>query len=149
MMPASAPSSPAQAYQAAVQEMIAGSSPALFVTLAFNRDTTPAAAEAKARQFNLRIARLLFGRFATKKTELWPTVFAVMENVETNLHWHLAVSCADDLADRFAEVAGVIWHKLVPSGSVDIQRVSDPDGLGAYMAKQLTCGRQDRLLLLP
>lgn len=152
MMPSSAdrPVSPLVRYRSAVREMIVGSSPALFITLAFNRPTTLNAAQVKLGELHRRWCRAIFGKKWNAKDFAWPSVIAVAEHVTLdNLHLHLAVACDDRAARRIVAITTNHWAALVPSGDVDCQPVSDALGLGDYLAKELSPSTMDHLIILP
>jgi hypothetical protein len=127
--------------------MIAASAPTLFVTLAFNRKTSPAAAARLLVVFDARMARATVGRFWVERVSERPTFIAVIENAKTNLHLHLAVTCTPQQAAIIAEIAEPAWAKIVTAGSVDVQAVYDEGGLGSYLSKQASPDHQDHLLL--
>lgn len=148
--PADRPVSPLVRYRSAVREMIAGSSPALFITLAFNRSTTLETAQAKLGELHRRWCRAIFGKRWNAKDFDWPSVIAVAEHVNLdNLHLHLAVACDDEAARCIVAVTPKQWAALVPSGDVDCQAIHDAFGAGDYMAKELTPSTTDHLIILP
>ena len=113
-----------------------------FVTLNFNRDTTPAGARRMLGLFLARLDRRFLGRRWCEKG--WERTFgvAVLENQETNLHIHVAMRLpASAAALSFGEQQFYLestWSQLVAGGQCDVQAVYDRAGVAQYMAKQLT-----------
>ena len=112
-----------------------------FVTLNFNRDTTPAGARRMLGLFLARLDRRFLGRRWCEKG--WERTFgvAVLENQETNLHIHVAMRLpASAAALSFGEQQLYLestWCQLVAGGQCDVQAVYDRAGVARYMAKQL------------
>jgi hypothetical protein len=50
---------------------------------------------------------------------------------------------------KFNAAALLQWPKLVESGSIVVELVNDPWGLGRYMAKEITPTTSDRLIVSP
>jgi hypothetical protein len=113
----------------------------LFVTLNFNRDTTPAGARRMLGSFLARLDRRFLGRRWCEKG--WERTFgvAVLENQETNLHIHVAMRLpASAAALSFGEQQLYLestWSQLVVGGQCDVQAVYDRAGVAHYMGKQL------------
>jgi hypothetical protein len=113
-----------------------------FVTLNFNRDTTPARARRMLGLFLARLDRRFLGHRWCRKG--WKRTFgvAVLENQETNLHIHVAMRLpASAAALSFSEQQLYLestWCQLVAGGQCDVQAVYDRAGVAHYMAKQLT-----------
>jgi hypothetical protein len=113
----------------------------LFVTLNFNRDTTPAGARRMLGSFLARLDQRFLGRRWCEKG--WKRTFgvAVLENQETNLHIHVAMRLpASAAALSFGEQQLYLestWSRLVAGGQCDVQAVYDRAGVAHYMAKQL------------
>ena len=71
---------------------------------------------------------------------------AVIEHADSNLHIHLALSCAPEHVDQIASAVGGIWKKMVPTGSVKVEDAYDAPGWGQYIAKAITPQTCDLLL---
>jgi hypothetical protein len=134
-------------YRTSIADLVEAENPALAITLAFNRDTTPAAAARDLRHFHARLDRLVLGRFWAKRSDGRSTYVAVIEHAETNLHIHLALSCAPEFVDQIAAAAAGIWKEMIPSGSVKVFDVFDAPGWGRYISKAITPQTCDLLLL--
>ena len=137
----------AQAYRAGVEKMIVDATPDLFVTLAFNRAATLDGARASLRKFLARIARATVGPKWQKRQEQCAKSIAIAENVDTNLHLHLALTVPLEHRLAVKSLSAAIWCDLEPAGSVDVQDVSDAVGLANYMTKQIAPEKSDHLLL--
>jgi hypothetical protein len=136
-----------ESYRQGIQALVAQSRPTLFVTLAFNRQTSLDAARAKLEEFQCRMDRAVAGRNWDERPDRCTTYIAVAEHVETNLHIHSAFVVPLERVGKFNAAALVQWPKLVESGSIVVELVNDPMGLGRYMAKEITPATGDRLLL--
>ena len=134
-------------HRAAVEKVIADIEPTLFVTLVFNSDVSFTRARAKLLQFFARMDRKTVGCRWLERPKERATYVAIAENVDSNLHFHIAARIAPQHRAKFVQLAAAIWAKLVPSGSVDIQRVWGLSGMSDYMTKQITAERADRLIL--
>jgi hypothetical protein len=112
-----------------------------FVTLNFNRDTTPAGARRMLGLFLARLDRRFLGRRWCEKG--WERTFgvAVLENQETNLHIHVAMRLPTSAAAlSFGEQQLYLestWCQLVAGGQCHVQAVYDRAGVAHYMVKQL------------
>lgn len=142
------PSVAVAAYQASVAQLVDQLSPALAITLAFNRVTSPAAAVRDLRHLHARLDRMVLGRSWAKRSDDRSTYVAVIEHVDTNLHIHLALSCAPQFVERMAGAVAIIWEEMVPGGTVVVEPVTDAPGWGRYISKAITPWTSD-LLLLP
>jgi hypothetical protein len=113
----------------------------LFVTLNFNRDTTPAGARRMLGLFLARLDRRFLGHRWCRKGPERTLGMAVLENQETNLHIHLAMRLpASAAALSFSEQRLCLestWNQLVAGGQCHVQAVYDRVGVAQYMAKQL------------
>jgi hypothetical protein len=136
-------------YRRGIQAMIAQTRPTLFVTLAFNRQTSLDAARAKLGEFQRRMDHAIVGRNWAERPDRRTTFVAVAEHVDANLHIHAAFVVPLEKAGKFNAAALVQWPKLVEGGSILVELVNDPWGLGRYMAKEITPTTGDRLILSP
>jgi hypothetical protein len=113
-----------------------------FVTLNFNRDTTPAGARRTLGRFLAQLDRRFLGRRWCEKGPERTFGVAVLENQETNLHLHMALHLpAPTAALSFGEQQLYLestWGRLVVGGQCDVLAVYDRAGVADYMAKQLT-----------
>ncbi|MBO9500974.1 hypothetical protein [Brevundimonas sp. A19_0] len=134
------------AYRASITDLVAQLKPALAITLAFNRDTTPAGAAQDLKHLHARLDRLVLGRLWAKRVDDRSIYLAVIEHVDTNLHIHLALSCAPEFVDQIAAAVGGIWKSMVPTGSVKVRDAYDAAGWGRYISKAITPGTCDLLL---
>ena len=96
------------AYRASITALVEQLNPALAITLAFNRDTTPASAAEDLKHLHARLDRLVLGRLWAKRVDDRSTYIAVIEHVDTNLHIHLALSCAPEHVDRIRAAMAAI-----------------------------------------
>ena len=134
-------------YRASIIDLVEQLNPALAITLAFNRDTTPAGAAEDLKHLHARLDRLVLGRLWAKRVDDRSTYVAVIEHVDTNLHIHLALRCAPEHVDQIASAVAGIWKEMVPTGSVVLKDASDIPGWGRYIAKAITPQTCDLLLL--
>ena len=113
-----------------------------FVTLNFNRDTTPAGARRMLGLFLARLDRRFLGHRWCRKGPERTFGVAVLENQETNLHIHVAMRLpASAAALSFGEQQLYLestWSRLVAGGQCDVRAVHDRAGVAGSMAKQLT-----------
>ena len=135
------------AYRASIIDLVGQLNPALAITLAFNRDTTPAGAARDLKHLHARLDRMILGPRWAKRTEDRSMYVAVIEHADTNLHIHLALSCAPEHVERIAAAVPVIWKEMVPAGSVVVKDATDIPGWGNYIAKAITPQTCDLLLL--
>lgn len=135
------------AYRASIIELVEQLNPALAITLAFNRDTTPAGAARDLKHLHARLDRMILGPRWAKRADDRTTSVAVIEHVDDNLHIHLALSCAPEFVERIAAAVPGIWKEMVPAGSVVVKDASDIPGWGNYIAKSITPQTSDLLLL--
>ncbi|MGV9008067.1 hypothetical protein [Brevundimonas sp.] len=135
------------AYRASIIELVDQLNPALAITLAFNRDTSPADAIRKTRLFHAMLDRAALGTFWLKRADERSSYIAVIEHAEKNLHVHLALTCGDKHLACVEAAATAAWRKLVPGGSVDIQPAYDVSGWGRYLSKEITPQTSDHLFL--
>lgn len=135
------------AYRASIIELVEQLNPALAITLAFNRDTTPAGAARDLKHLHARLDRMILGPKWAKRADDRTTSVAVIEHVDDNLHIHLALSCTPEFVERIAAAVPGIWKEMVPAGSVVVKDASDIPGWGNYIAKAITPQTSDLLLL--
>ena len=107
----------------AMRDLIAQHDWDYFVTANLNRDTNWHGAKRLLRDWHAQVdRRILGGRWQRKKDQR--TFFiACCEGGETNIHWHLFVKVKQEKKPRFEQAAAVLWEGLVPSGSMDIQKL--------------------------
>jgi len=134
-------------YRASIIDLVEQLNPALAITLAFNRNTTPAGAAADLKHLHARLDRMILGPGWAKRADERTTSVAVIEHVDTNLHIHLALSCAPEHVDQIAAAVEGIWKEMIPTGSVVVKDASDIPGWGNYIAKAITPQTCDLLLL--
>ena len=112
-----------------------------FVTLNFNRDTTPTGARHMLGHFLARLDRRFLGHRWCRKGPERTFGIAVLENQETNLHIHVAMRLpASAAALSFGEQRLCLedtWNQLVAGGQCHVQSARDRAGVAHYMAKQL------------
>ena len=135
------------AYRAAITNLVGQLNPALAITLAFNRDTTPDGAARELRHLHARLDRMVLGRSWAKRHDDRSTYVAVIEHVDTNLHIHLALCCAPEFVERIAAAVEGIWKEMIPAGSVKVKDVYDAPGWGGYISKAITPGTSELLLM--
>ena len=90
-----------------------------------------------------RIDRLLFGR-RFHKSKVRSSYRGFIEHPESNIHVHLAWNVPNELASTFCGALPRKWELLVPSGSVDIQPISDPAAWGRYCVKAQSFSTEPR-----
>ncbi len=134
-------------YRNAVIDLVEQLHPALAITLAFNRDTTPASAARDLKHLHARLDRMVLGPGWAKRVDDRSTYVTVVEHADTNLHIHLALGCAPEFVDSIASAVPPIWKQMVPSGSVVVEPITDATGWGNYLAKAITPGTCDLLLV--
>lgn len=134
-------------YRASIIDLVEQLKPALAITLAFNRDTTPAGAAEDLKHLHARLDRFVLGRLWSKRVDDRSIYVAVIEHVDDNLHIHLALSCAPEHVDQIAAAVAGIWKDMIPTGSVDVQDAFDVHGWGRYISKAITPQTCDLLLL--
>lgn len=133
-------------YRASIVDLVERLNPALAITLAFNRDTTAAGAAEDLKHLHARLDRMVLGRAWAKRACDRSTYVAVVEHADSNLHIHLALSCAAEHVDQIAAAVGGIWKEMIPSGSVKVRDAYDAAGWGRYISKAITPGTCDLLL---
>lgn len=141
------PSVKTVAYRASITDHVERLNPALAITLAFNRDTTLDGAARELRHLHARLDRMVLGRSWAKRRDDRSTYVAVVEHVDTNLHIHLALSCAPEFVERIAAAVEGIWKEMIPSGSVKVEDTYDATGWGRYISKAITPQTCDLLLV--
>src|SRR4051795_7437065 len=92
-------------YRQGIQATVAQSRPTLFVTLAFNRQTSLDAARAKLDEFQRRMDRAVAGRSWNERPDRCTTYVAIAEHVDTNLHIHAAFVVPLDKVGKFNSAA--------------------------------------------
>lgn len=133
-------------YRASIIDLVEQLKPTLAITLAFNRDTTLAGGAEDLKHLHARLDRLVLGRLWAKRVDDRSTYVAVIEHADTNLHIHLALSCALEHVDQIAAAVAGIWRDMIPTGSVNVQDAFDAPGWGRYISKAITPGTCDLLL---
>ena len=133
-------------YRASIVDLVEQLSPALAITLAFNRDTTPASAAEDLKHLHARLDRMVLGRAWAKRAHDRSIYVAVIEHADSNLHIHLALSCAPEHVDQIAAAVEGIWKQMIPTGSVKVKDAYDASGWGRYISKAITPGTCDLLL---
>jgi hypothetical protein len=130
-----------QQYRLAWEQWLAELDFDRFVTLNFNRDTTPAGARHMLGHFLARLDRHFLGHRWCRKGPERTFGVAVLENQETNLHIHVAMRLPMSAAAlSFGEQQLYLestWNQLVAGGQCHVQAVYDRAGVAHYMAKQL------------
>lgn len=134
-------------YRASIIDFVEQLNPALAITLAFNRDTTPAGAAEDLKHLHARLDRMILGPGWAKRAAERTTYVALIEHVDDNLHIHLALSCKPQFVERIAAAVPVIWKKMIPTSSVVVEPITDASGWGNYIAKAITPQTCDLLLL--
>jgi len=123
----------------------------LSVTLNFNRETTLTAARNKLKALAQRIDNFYLGHKWQDNESLRTFFVAFAENRSTNLHYHLLLRLPyvpwSRLRQRkfrgcrrtafHSEIITGLWKELMPSGSCDVRRIYDLDGIARYDTKQL------------
>jgi len=134
-------------YRASIIDLVEQLNPALAITLAFNRNTTPAGAAADLKHLHARLDRMILGPGWAKRAAERTTYVALIEHVDDNLHIHLALSCEPQFVERIAAAVPVIWKKMIPTSSVVVEPITDAPGWGNYIAKAVTPQTCDLLLV--
>ena len=134
-----------RAYVQGLRAELAKLAPLLFVTLVFNRATTLEAAWKTLDQFHARVDRKMLGPKWAKDAGRRTRFIAFAENVESNLHLHLAAVPADRDGRLFWKVSRRIWADLVSSGNMDIEQWSHDKRAIDYIVKQVKPGLADHI----
>lgn len=135
-----------QDFRDGFRQFIVDFGPSLFITLAFNRQTTVNAVEAQLRNFHARFDNVCLGGKWLRLPDQRACYIGVVEHEHSNIHVHLAVRIDPDVVLRPGEIARQ-WELLERGGSADMQLVRYPEGLGHYMAKDLTPQTSHRILI--
>jgi hypothetical protein len=112
-----------------------------FVTLSTN-DPTIGAEKAieRLRKWDAFVNRELVGKDWARRPEDRMWSFYFLEKADAHAHWHGVVrfmSWAPWHQERFDNYASQAWKKLMPSGSSDIQPVSEQSEVVKYVAKSV------------
>lgn len=102
----------------------------MFVTANFNRTTTNDNGRNKLRIWSSRLERKLFGgRYHSKALDQRMFFISVPETSgeSQNLHYHMLVRLPMAKHDLFERHAAPIWKEFNPTGSLDVQHISDTD----------------------
>lgn len=132
-------------YRCGVEKLITDTGPNLFVTLAFNRNTTMDGAKQKLRLFQALMDGATVGN-GWHKSPHRCRYTAVIENPNKNLHLHIAMCVAPEHRESFRRLAPAVWTKLCRGGTVDVQRIWNASGMADYITKQITPDGADRLI---
>lgn len=124
-------------YLAALRQELDDLEPKLFVTLVFNGTTTLKRALELLDTFHVKVDRKILKREWIGNKQRRSRFIAVAENVNTNLHLHIALVPADNNGRKFWQEARAIWRDLAKAGNVDISQVRYKQGLIDYMLKQV------------
>lgn len=63
---------------------------------------------------------------------------AFLEHPDTNCHWHILVRHPDNCTvEEFRREVQRAWHKVTPSGTIDVQHIHDASGIAEYVTKEL------------
>lgn len=122
------------------------------VTLNFNRDISWDAARDKLGEWAQRVDRTYLGNGYRKRPNDRALFVAFFENEGTNSHLHTLerlplVPWHRLIMPKFRNYQTLKWHirtltkhwvKLVKSGSVDVKRIYDVEGIVQYNTKQLS-----------
>ena len=126
-----------------IQKWLLNMNPDIFLTLTFNREMTGDHARDRLGNLLARIDEKFIGARWQKKVEDRSELVFFPENMRTNFHYH-GIGRLPPHAYRWAtpdlsEKIDVIWKKLMPSGTINVQRIDrSPDKLVGYVTKQLT-----------
>lgn len=114
------------------------------VTLAFNDpDYKPERMRERLKAWDGRVNRIMLGGRWLKKPDERMFWIAFIEKKDTNPHYHLLLCLLEGQEDRFdlgiEWMASDVWTKLVPHGTVKIQRIKLDEKNGAvhYVTKEL------------
>jgi hypothetical protein len=113
----------ASPYRFGLMKMIVDAEPDFFVTLVFNRDVTLEAAKADAHHLFARIDGATVGRSWFKQPAMRASYIGLAENLDSNLHLHLAVRVHPNHHAIFEATARAVWPGCVRSGSIDVQAI--------------------------
>lgn len=134
-------------YRAGLISTMTAFAPTLFVTFVFNRAITISKAEGELTKFRRWVYRSATGKRRGPGGEM--PYMAAVEHEDTNLHIHALFNVPSDLIPRFEQHGPRLWQKIMKSGNLDIQAVSDVTGVAHYITKELTTGTSHQLLLSP
>lgn len=114
-----------------------------FVTLNFHRRYSDAAAQQKLRLWSLDIIARLFhsSTFATSSLhDIFRFIAFVEYTMKDEPHLHLLLFVDPARAVRFEIIASRFWQAIVPSGTCDVQRITqtpaDLQRVASYATKQ-------------
>ena len=119
-------------YQDQMRKLVINQGADYFVTAAFNRNTSIQNARKYLKYWHGNIDKKLLGRkgFMNSTMELRTHFFAFCEHPHSNIHWHMMLKLADKkYASCFEENADQIWQKLVPSGDLDVKKITVQEDL--------------------
>lgn len=121
-----------------------------FVTLSTHRDGTIGGMRRLARDYCARMDRKLLGHTWTTMpaAERTDGLFFI-EHVASNIHLHGLLKFPKGTPEKLEMMTGLIWSKLVPSGTIDFQSIDDLPGALRYVLKEekLSHYSSDQLLL--
>jgi hypothetical protein len=133
-----------------------------FVTLATNdahtfgdHDRGPQLMRQRLREWDARINRKLVGPKWCQRPEDRIWAFYFLEKPETNPHWHGLIAffppwdCREQYELNFDLWAPVYWKQLVPSATIDIQKISDQKNVSRYVVKSIRNDVSYRNFVLP
>lgn len=123
-------------------KMITDCAPSHWVTLNFHADYQLEKGKKLLRLWSLDLVSRLFQAkpFASFKLGQLFRFIAFPEYTRTDhLHYHLPLGVHEARRDWFKKVAAPMWHKLVPTGTADVQVINqtadDLNRIGIYATK--------------
>lgn len=118
-----------------------------FVTLATNdnrQSLSPDILHRRLREWDARMNRQLCGPKWTKRPDERLFAAYFLEKPRVNPHWHALLMLDHPDSRRRLEQAsflrwggGVIWRKLSPGGTIDVQFVNLAEGVTKYVTKEI------------
>ena len=132
---------PHNAYRHAFEDLVASQRPEWAITSIFNGPTSLASGQKALRGFHARLDRALLGRnWQRQPAEQRSFCIWQPEHIASNLHYHGCMRIPQGKEEKFLTIAQGIWKKLVPSGAMDINPITDISGWAHYITKEAVEG---------
>jgi len=109
----------------------------IFTTLAFNTKTSHNVAKQRLCELHARLDRLALGpRWQKLHSSRRTSSISFVENVQTNLHFHMLWS-APKSERILLQALPSVWQELAPAGDAYTRFINGPDALFDYCTKQI------------
>lgn len=121
-----------------------------FLTIKFNTTSSLEAARTNFKRLCQALDRKLIGPKYGRRNRRRTLIVVASEHIHSNFHFHgmLKLCCKRrPKRRRLEKLLDKLWKRILPSGSVDLQRLCDAKGAAGYMTKELFVPEgMDRLL---